>query len=155
MIRDLELIKQLGIKDFDHFMDHREFISPELDTLWSKNLLNLRGDKWRHMRATLSPSFTSSKMKAMFHLMKECGESFANYFVQNPDATKEVDMKDAFTRYSNDIIASLAFGIKCDSLTDRNNEFYMMGKDATNFTSFSKNIGFALTLINKNLAKVI
>lgn len=43
-------------------------------------------------------------------------------------------MKDAFARYTNDVIASAAFGVKVDSLKHQNNEFYLMGKEATTFT---------------------
>jgi cytochrome P450 family 9 len=42
-------------------------------------------------------------------------------------------MKDFFTRYTNDVIATSAFGISCDSLNNPRNEFYEMGKDVTNF----------------------
>jgi cytochrome P450 family 9 len=42
-------------------------------------------------------------------------------------------MKDLFTRYTNDVIATAAFGIKCDSLKNPKNEFYEMGRDITNF----------------------
>jgi cytochrome P450 family 9 len=41
-------------------------------------------------------------------------------------------MKDLFTRYTNDVIATSAFGISCDSLNNPGNEFYMMGKDVNN-----------------------
>jgi cytochrome P450 family 9 len=44
-----------------------------------------------------------------------------------------VEMKDLFTRYTNDVIATSAFGISCDSLNNPGNEFYEMGKDITNF----------------------
>jgi cytochrome P450 family 9 len=44
-----------------------------------------------------------------------------------------VEMKDLFTRYTNDVIATSAFGISCDSLSNPGNEFYMMGKNLTNF----------------------
>jgi len=42
-------------------------------------------------------------------------------------------MKDLFTRYTNDVIATAAFGIECDSLSNPKNEFYKMGRDLTNF----------------------
>jgi cytochrome P450 family 9 len=42
-------------------------------------------------------------------------------------------MKDLFTRYTNDVIATSAFGISCDSLNNPGNEFYEMGRDFTNF----------------------
>lgn len=41
-------------------------------------------------------------------------------------------MKDLFTRYANDVIATSAFGIHVDSLEDQQNEFYEMGKAAVN-----------------------
>jgi len=44
-----------------------------------------------------------------------------------------VEMNDLFTRYTNDVIATSAFGIGCDSLNSPKNEFYEMGKDITNF----------------------
>lgn len=94
------------------------------------------------MRPVLSPSFTSSKMKAMFVLINECTESFIEYFKNQQNDITEVEMKDVFTRYGNDVIASVAFGIKVDSLKNRTNEFYLMGKDATNFTGFWKTVKF-------------
>jgi cytochrome P450 family 9 len=44
-----------------------------------------------------------------------------------------VEMKDLFTRYTNDIIATSAFGIQCDSLSNPKNEFYEMGRKVSNF----------------------
>lgn len=45
-------------------------------------------------------------------------------------------MKDSFTRYTNDVIATTAFGLQVNSLKDRNNQFYQMGKTATDFSGF-------------------
>lgn len=43
VITDPELIKQITVKDFDHFLDHRTFIPEEADPLWGKNLFALKG----------------------------------------------------------------------------------------------------------------
>lgn len=43
MIRDPELIKQITIKDFDHFIDHRVFVDAGTDPLMSGNLFSLKG----------------------------------------------------------------------------------------------------------------
>jgi len=45
-----------------------------------------------------------------------------------------VEMKDLFTRYTNDVIAKSLFGIGCDSLNSPKNEFYEMGKDINKFS---------------------
>ena len=65
----------------------------------------------------------------------------------------EVEMKDLFTRYTNDVIATSAFGIGCDSLKDPKNEFYTLGKKFTNFSGIQtlKFLGFSLS---PNLMKV-
>ncbi|KAL1509790.1 hypothetical protein ABEB36_004472 [Hypothenemus hampei] len=137
MVKDPELIKQLTIKNFDHFTDHRPFVNPEVDTLWSNNLFALTGQKWREMRATLSGSFTSSKMKHMFGVINDAAQNFSIYFMKKEEKLIELDMKDTFTRFTNDVIATSAFGLKVDSLEEPNNTFYITGKTMTNdFTSF-------------------
>ena len=46
---------------------------------------------------------------------------------------KEFEAKAAFTRYTNDVIATSAFGIKVNSMKNQDNEFYMHGQAATSF----------------------
>jgi cytochrome P450 family 9 len=70
------------VKDFDHFVDHRKFVTEDTDPMWGKSLFNLSGQRWREMRGTLSPAFTSSKMKYMFSLISQSGEQFVNHFSQ-------------------------------------------------------------------------
>ncbi|KAF2894283.1 hypothetical protein ILUMI_11888 [Ignelater luminosus] len=148
IVKDPDLIKQITVKDFDHFVDHSTFAPLPNESLWQKNLISLKGDQWRDMRATLSPSFTGSKMKMMFGLMTNCAKQFVKYFKGQNENLVEVEMKDVFTRFTNDVIASTAFGISCDSLRDKENEFYLMGKKLTSFGgSFKDNlkaIGFLL-----------
>lgn len=83
------------------------------------------------MRNHLTPSFTGTKMKTMFGLMNDCAKQFVKYFEEQGDDIIQAEMKDTFTRFTNDVIATTTFGITCDSLRDPNNEFYLMGKEAT------------------------
>nr|CAI5847741.1 unnamed protein product [Callosobruchus analis] len=141
-IRDLELLKQLCVKDFDHFVEHRSFVPDNCDPLWDKNLFALKGQRWKEMRPILSPSFTSSKMRAMFVLMSDCAKRFVKFFADKNEKIIELEMKDSFTRYCNDVIATCAFGIECDSLNQPNNSFYAMGRKTTDFSSFLMLIKF-------------
>lgn len=154
LIRDPELIKQISIKDFDHFMDHKPLVSEEVDPLLGRNLFSLCGKKWEDMRHTLSPTFTGSKMKHMFGLIKETADSFVNYFRDEEKESVEVEMKDLFSRFANDCIATSAFGIKVDSIRDKENEFYQTGSEATDFTSALKSIKFMLFMMLPITAKV-
>ncbi|KAL1509592.1 hypothetical protein ABEB36_004303 [Hypothenemus hampei] len=134
ILRDPELIKQLTVKDFDHFTDHRKFVDAEHDRLWSANLFALNGEKWKEMRATLSPSFTSSKMRHMFGLINDTAQDFAKYFQNKKENLIEIELKDSFSRYTNDVIASSAFGIKVNSLQNPKNDFYLTGKQLIQFS---------------------
>ncbi|CAG9824140.1 unnamed protein product [Phaedon cochleariae] len=142
MIKDPDLLKQITVKDFEYFMDHRVFIPEDADPLWGKNLFALTGQRWKNMRPILSPSFTSSKMRSMFVLMSECSETFVKHFLDKNDDVTEIEMKDMFTRFTNDVIATTAFGVKVDSLAKPKNDFYLMGKSATDFSGIWKNLKF-------------
>lgn len=49
-------------------------------------------------------------------------------------------MKDFFSRYANDVIATCAFGIKINSFAEPENQFFLDGKTVTNFSSFKTSI---------------
>lgn len=114
VIRDPELIKQITVKDFEHFLDHRD-INVDIGPLFGKSLFMLRGQRWRDMRATLSPAFTGSKMRQMFQLVADCSNQSTRILLERAKSTPELkstDLKDMFTRFTTDVIATSAFGIK-------------------------------------------
>lgn len=135
--RDLDFIKQITIKDFDYFEDHQGFIDSTADSLFGNSLFMLEGKKWRDMRATLSPAFTGSKMRSMFELVTECADDMTKHFINESKHGKPIrwEMKELCSRYSSDIIASCAFGLKVDSMKDRSNDFFTIGTSSLNFGS--------------------
>ncbi|XP_011865314.1 PREDICTED: cytochrome P450 9e2-like [Vollenhovia emeryi] len=137
LVRDPELIKSITLKHFDKFPDHRFFVDEELDPLFGKNLFSLHGDKWRQVRSLLSPAFTSSKMKSMFKLMSDCGVDFVNSLAQLPPEQRTKEMRDVFTKYTSDVIATCAFGISIDTMKNPKNDFYVYGKEASSFNVIS------------------
>lgn len=42
----------------------------------------------------------------------------------------DVDIKDMTSRFANDVVATCAFGLKVDSHSQVDNEFYTLGKEA-------------------------
>ncbi|XP_011705528.1 PREDICTED: cytochrome P450 9e2-like [Wasmannia auropunctata] len=167
LVRDPELIKDIVVKDFEHFPDHRSFIDESVEPLFSKNIFALRGDRWREMRNILSPSFTASKMKFMFDLLSKCSHDFVDYLVDHPELCHTIETKEVFRRYTTDVIATSAFGISVNSMKDQNNEFYVKGVETIKFPTgllamiklmilmkypwFAKSIG--LTFFSPNTAK--
>ncbi|KAM3966419.1 cytochrome P450 9e2-like isoform 1-T3 [Aphomia sociella] len=135
--KDLDLVKKITVKDFEHFLDHRAFIDENNDPLFGRNLFSLKGQEWKDMRSTLSPAFTSSKMRLMLPFMVEVGDqmiqSLKDKIKDSGVGYIDFDAKDLTTRYANDVIASCAFGLKVDSHTEENNDFYTNGKEAATF----------------------
>lgn len=135
VIRDPELLKQITIKDFDHFEDHVPFVDEGSQDLFGNSLVGLKGQKWRDMRATLSPAFTGSKMRLMFKLVTECSDNMTKYLVEKSQQGERlnIEVKDLYSRTTNDMIASCAFGIKVNSLDNAENEFLTMGRKMLEF----------------------
>ncbi|XP_045535827.1 cytochrome P450 9e2 [Papilio machaon] len=158
MIKDIELIKKIAVRDFEHFLDHRAFVDEQVDPFFGRNLFALKGQEWKDMRSTLSPAFTSSKMRLMVPFMVEVGEKMMESLRMKMKNSKanciDVDCKDLTTRYANDVIASCAFGLKVDSHTNRDNEFYKMGKVASTF-DFNQLLKFLLLVSWPNISKVL
>lgn len=135
VIRDPVLFKQITIKDFDHFANHRSSIGEGSDPLLSRSLPMMRDNRWRVMRSTLSPAFTGSKMRLMLSLVSECSKKFSDQLLSETRGSPKVyDLKDLFTRYTSDSIATSVFGLEINSLQDRDNEFFSTGAEVTNFS---------------------
>ncbi|KOX71589.1 Cytochrome P450 9e2 [Melipona quadrifasciata] len=103
LIRDLDLIKSITVKNFHHFPNHRLASDPDLDPLFSKNIFSLRGEKWKEVRKILTWAFTPSKMRSMFVLL----------------------------RYSSDVSVICMFGIDVNSLIDPKNPYYVNMREAS------------------------
>uniref|UniRef100_A0A336LMW6 CSON013237 protein n=1 Tax=Culicoides sonorensis TaxID=179676 RepID=A0A336LMW6_CULSO len=153
VIDDPILAKQISIKDFDHFVNHVPFWS-DGDDLIKNSLFALNNEKWKTMRSTLSPAFTSSKMKMMFDLIRNCANSFVKYCNENldKDGRFEINVKDTFSRSTVDVISTCAFGLEVDSLKNPKNDVYINARKAFNFEGLVVQMKFALITLAPKLA---
>ncbi|KAJ6634903.1 putative cytochrome P450 9f2 [Pseudolycoriella hygida] len=152
VVRLPEVIKKIGVKDFDYFQDHREFTDANTDKMWGNTIIMMRGEKWRQMRATLSPAFTGSKMRQMFELVSECADDIVQYFSKKSKNNEDinVEMKDLFTRYTNDVIATCAFGLKINSFEDPENTALNIEFLDASFATFFRNLILDTMEVRKN-----
>lgn len=127
LLRDPGLIKQVTIKDFNHFVD-RGFIDPELVSPVNRDLFVIEGDAWRNMRSKLTPAFTSGKMKLMFNLIEACVEEFRKALKPIADKNGKLDTKDFIARFTTDVISSCAFGLESNTIKNPDSEFRRNGK---------------------------
>lgn len=136
MLLDLDLIKNVLIKDFHNFTDRGVYSNKDSDPV-SAHMFALEGAEWKFIRTKLSPTFTTGKIKAMFGTVVETSEQL----VKAIDSEKVFEVRDLCNRYICDVIGSVAFGLDCEALKNDSSEllkagervFHMKGLDFARF----------------------
>uniref|UniRef100_T1GVF9 Cytochrome P450 n=1 Tax=Megaselia scalaris TaxID=36166 RepID=T1GVF9_MEGSC len=128
MIMDLDLVKNVLIKDFSNFAERNGFSNEEDDPL-TAHLLNLDEERWRSLRNKISSTFSSGKMKFMFPTVVEVSKRFSEKFGESAKLENStIEIKELLARFTTDVIGNCAFGIECNSLKDPNAEFRTKGR---------------------------
>ncbi|XP_069702396.1 probable cytochrome P450 6a14 [Periplaneta americana] len=127
MIRDPDIIKDILVKDFDHFYSRGFTVNEKMEPLQG-HLFALSGTKWRNLRVKMTPTFTSGKMKMMFGTLVECGKELETVLQEPAKNGEVIEIKDLLARYTTDIIASCAFGVQCNCMRNPDAEFRTWGR---------------------------
>lgn len=127
-----EFAKTVLVRDFHYFMDRGIYFNDEVDVL-SANLFFLRGTKWKMLREKLTPTFTSGKLKQMFFTVLEVGQRLEEHLLPHARIKADVEIRDILGRFMTDVIASCAFGIETDCLSNPQSKFREMGRKMINF----------------------
>ncbi|KAJ8888147.1 hypothetical protein PR048_007634 [Dryococelus australis] len=127
MVKDLELIKNVLVRDFPCFMD-RGLPSDTRNPI-NANLFALGGSKWRKLRSKLTPTFTLAKIKTMSKLMVECSEELVEWLEDINSSEDVVEVKEVAAKYTTDVIGSCVFGLQINAIKDPNCEFRVMGRN--------------------------
>lgn len=136
LLKDPELIKQVLVKDFDHFVDRRK-LSLASEKMLNSMLTALEGQEWKTTRSCVSPTFTTGKIRRMFEHFNNCGSDLVNFVKTKPvgsPGTRDIVVKEAISRYLIDIIGATAFGMEANSLKDADSMFYKMAKRSSEFS---------------------
>lgn len=126
---DLDFVKNVLIKDFNHFVSRGVYYNEKDDPL-SGHLFAVDGEKWRGLRSKLSPTFTSGKMKIMFPMILTVADELTKTLnvLANKVTDEGFEIKEILARFTTDIIGTCAFGLECNSLKDENSDFRNYGR---------------------------
>ncbi|XP_070497146.1 cytochrome P450 6d3-like [Chironomus tepperi] len=128
LIRDPVLIKNVLATDFEYFRDRGIYVDTKRDPM-SANLFALEGDEWKSLRTSLTPAFTSGKLKGVFENVKGIGSHLVEFMKSKAEEQAEIDIRDLSMRYVTDCLAMTVFGQDgISSIDDPDHEFLKNAK---------------------------
>ncbi|XP_011704424.1 PREDICTED: probable cytochrome P450 6a14 [Wasmannia auropunctata] len=131
VVKDLDLIKDVLIKDFSKFAD-RGLSTYERAEPLSLHLFSLESKRWRPLRMRLSPVFTSGKLREMLSLISECADHLVQYMEKVVSKDDLIECRELTAKYTTDVIGSCAFGIDMNALSNEDSEFRKIGRKIFN-----------------------
>ncbi|XP_038202448.1 cytochrome P450 3A11-like isoform X2 [Arvicola amphibius] len=134
-ITDTEMIKNVLVKDCYSVFTNRRNLGPA--GIMNKALSSSKDEDWKRIRALLSPTFTSGKLKEMFPIVEQYGDILVKYLRREAEKGKPITMKEVLGAYSLDVITSTAFGVNVDSLNNPNDPFMEKTKKLVKIDFFS------------------
>ncbi|XP_041533949.1 cytochrome P450 3A11-like [Microtus oregoni] len=134
-ITDTEMIKNVLVKEFYSVFTNRRRIGPL--GIMCKAVSSAKDEEWKRIRALLSPTFTSGKLKEMFPIIEHYGDILVKYLRREAEKGKPLTLKEVLGAYSLDVITSTAFGVNVDSLNNPNDPFVEKTKNLLRLDFFS------------------
>lgn len=114
-ITDLDLLRHIKIKDFDHFVNLRPVKTQKSSKYFTKMLFIMENEQWKGIRAKLTPAFSTGKIRRMFAIFQNSSERLNEYIkcqLEYPKETKmDIDIQQIFFKFGMDVIANCAFGV--------------------------------------------
>ena len=130
LVKDVNLVRHILVKDFDHFVDRSSGRTAKLvqngdltDRIWAKQLVSATGEEWKNVRSTFTPIFTAGKMKAMIIFMQETCKELVAGIDEYAKSGQDMELKNILGKYSMDTIASCAFGVNAESFSNKTSKF--------------------------------
>lgn len=133
-----------------HSFNHRGIAFIEEDKL-AQNILMLYGPKWKLVRQSLTPLFTTAKLKNMYYIMDKSAQDFVQFLKSKSEDIKS-DGFQICNAFCCAAISASVFGIGNNSTFD--SPFIPFVNEALHPT-FWMNIKFALASLSSSLFKTL
>lgn len=127
MALDMQLVKNILIKDFSNFSDRGLFYNEKDDPL-TGHLFFADSAKWHVLHGKLSSTFTESKVRGMFPCVRQKAQQMVVTLGEMLQRNSCVEIKEVMGRYTTDVIGKCALGVECNSLTNPNAECRTIGR---------------------------
>ncbi|XP_006889807.1 PREDICTED: cytochrome P450 3A9-like [Elephantulus edwardii] len=140
-ILDAAIIKTILVKEFYTLFTNRQNFGLNGDL--ESAIIFAEDERWKWIRATISPTFTSGKLKEMFSLINHHGDILVKNLEKKVARDELVDVKEIFGAYSLDVITSTSFGVDTDSINNPEDVLLQRIKKLLSINVFTPMIFFA------------
>ncbi|KAK7473663.1 hypothetical protein BaRGS_00035060 [Batillaria attramentaria] len=123
MTTDVDILKEVFIKDFANFPDRMSAFTRLQPYPMDQGLVMVGGDQWRRQRHTLTPTFSTSKLRAMGKFITRCCHNLSTAMRKNTDEGNLLDVKQMYGSFTLDVICGTAFGFETNALGHEDNVF--------------------------------
>lgn len=133
MVNDLDTIRNILIKDFDHFLNRTMTNNEKHDGVGSNILFLMKTPKWRDVRRKMTPAFSTGKMKLMSKLMNNCAEHMVEYLRQKTKQDDHLEAREVCAKFTTDTITSTSFGLEAGCFKQEDAPFRVIARRIYNW----------------------
>lgn len=151
IVNDPAIAREVTVKEFHKFATryHIHLGSTNLN----KSLFFMQGgEDWKRVRSIVSPAFTSGKLKAMITPIERIVDSFVNYLDRYAQNGQVFDIKQYTSAFAMDVIASCAFGVNIDTISQPN---HPMVENAKKILGLNADLSYAICVMLPSLARLL
>ncbi|NP_997838.1 cytochrome P450, family 3, subfamily c, polypeptide 1 [Danio rerio] len=136
LVTDLEMIKTILVKDCYSTFTNRRNMNPDLVGPFADGITLVKDERWRRIRSSLSPYFTSGRLKEIFPIAMTHADRFIKN-MEKKDPNLPLKIKDVVAPYSLDVVASSSFSVDFDSINNPDDPFVTSIKSFFNINPLS------------------
>lgn len=123
---DPDLIREILVKSFDAFEQRGMKLHEDADPI--SPLIFTDYQKWKIIKAKITPILSSAKTKQMIPAMVDKCDRMVNFMTKFADNSEIVEMKEIFCATSTEVFFDVAFGLNVEVLGDSDNDFTKIQK---------------------------
>ena len=117
MVTDLELVRQVLVKDFNVFNNRGAYINEKYDPV-TANIVNVEDERWRNVRNQVSPFFVTGRLKSYLPRIAE----LADIFLERIDIEEDLEMRELVSRLVIDVLGRVLFTKEFNQLAHHKHE---------------------------------